>query len=88
MANNRLQIYCVECLGMKCINKYYPVDWSFPDDVGMHINTFLEEHLDCFLKSKELGVGTNMFKFRTECDDDGFISDYSKRPYKLITNNK
>ena len=28
--------------------------------------------------------GEKMFGFRTESDEDGFISDYGERPYKLL----
>lgn len=83
MANNRLQIYCEQCREMKGLAKYYPVDWTVPEDIGRGINIFLEEHKECFEKSTDTSFGTGMFKFRTEMDEDGLISNYSQRPFRV-----
>jgi hypothetical protein len=84
MANNRLQIYCVKCKEVKCLAKYYPIDWTVPEDIGKHINEFISQHQKCFESQEDQMWGTDMFKFRTEMDDDGFTNDYREKPYKLI----
>lgn len=84
MANNRLQIYCVKCKEMQVLAKYYPIDWTVPDDIGHKINDFLGHHQKCFLESADINFGTDMFKFRTEADEDGLVTDYRKEPYRVI----
>lgn len=91
MANNRLQIYCKLCDEMACLAKYYPVDWG-----GMNAKTyddFVEKHDKmCWSKGWEkdkhnfqnLGTGEGMYGFRTESDEDGLVSDYRTRPFRVI----
>ena len=89
-----MQLYCKKCLEMITISKYYPVSWFCFErgfELGEKINDFLEEHsekcysFDNFKKEKfDTMSGTDMFGFRTETDDDGFFSDYSEQPYKIV----
>lgn len=88
MANNRIQLYCTKCLELVSIAKYYPTAWVAIRNADIEMNDFFEYHeKKCFLSQKENWNngewGDNMFKFRTENDEDGFISDYSDKIYKL-----
>ena len=83
MANNRLQIYCKKCLGFANFAKYYPsTGWYCKDRDKNPINDFLMIHSEnCYGMVGE-NEGDDMFGFRTENDDDGFISDYDKLKLK------
>ena len=86
MANNRLQIYCKKCLEMAPLSKYNPIDWSGLNEE--RYNEFVEEHTKkCYSGDDfDKNFGCNMFGFRTEMDGDEFKSDYSQRPFKLLSN--
>lgn len=73
---------------MRALAKYYPVDWSVPKNLGDSVNEFIVEHQPCFEKCADMGMGTGMFAFRTEMDDDGLMSDYSERPHKVAPQEK
>lgn len=85
MANNRLLIYCKECLGFIAIAKYYPVMWGVWDTEGLgkKIDNFMEEHQECLENYKgDLGFDADIFKMTTESTWKGYISYNPNKLYK------
>ena len=67
---------------MACIAKYYPTEWYCNAPHLNPIDYFLVQHSkSCWENDPKAdhGGGTNMFGFRTENDEDGFMSDYRDR---------
>ena len=90
MANNRMQLYCQKCLELRIIAKYYPTQWYCNNEAENPIHEFLVTHSkQCWEEDPEADHmgGEKMFGFRTENEDDGYISDYGEKPYKLIPNS-
>lgn len=79
MANNRAQIFCRKCLSVKPFLKYYPGGWF---TTGSDLDDWLDIHNEHH--DQDFG-GENHYGFRTENDDDGFISDYSDRSNFKLT---
>ena len=83
MANNRMQLYCKKCLEAFSLAKYSPVSWGTPVD-NSYLNSFFEKHDACFMNAEEdfdVNGGCDMYGFRTENDEDGFITLFN--PYRI-----
>lgn len=81
MANNRLLIYCKECLGFQGIAKYYPVNWS---GGSFDIDDFFEKHQACLEGYKgDLGMDADIFGLTTEMTWDGGV-DWREDNHKLV----
>jgi len=88
MANNRMQIYCKKCLEAVVIAKYFPLSWYMQNNED-HFNEFFEKHNACFINGKEdhdEQWGTEMYGFRTENDDDGYMTAFE--PYRIYIEKK
>lgn len=85
MANNRLLIYCKECLGFMAIAKYYPVAWGVWDEdgLGLRINEFFDKHQPCLEKSGvDLGMDADIVRMTTENTWKGYLSYKTHKLYK------
>lgn len=71
MANNRAQIFCKKCLSVEPFMKYYPGGWF---STGSNLDDWLDIHNQCH--EQDMG-GESHYGFRTEIDEDQYISDYS-----------
>jgi hypothetical protein len=81
MANNRMQLYCKKCLEAFALAKYYPISWGAANSQD-HLNNFFEKHAkSCPADENQEMGGENMFGFRTENDEDEFITCFE--PYRI-----
>lgn len=85
MANNRLLIYCKECLGFMSIAKYYPVSWGVwnKEGLGEQVDQFMDDHQTCLDNYKgDLGFDADIFGMTTECTWPGYLSYNTHKLYK------
>jgi hypothetical protein len=85
MANNRLLLYCKECLGYVSLAKYYPTSWysvgTRPYDEYM--NEFFDKHEDCVLNYKgDIGFDADIFALTTESTWEGYLDWGCHKLYK------